>query len=125
MMGKTFKKTFIINGKKPTITHQEKLTESYSRIFKGKNIPINAKVISNTSQSSKIGINNRNDMLKFLVKNGLSTKHAISTISKGLKIESEHTPIHSLQERIAFDHLSEFPRYYDELSKLERKLSKG
>ena len=42
----------------------------------------------------------------------------------GKRIELEHTDSKKVAERIAKQHLCEFPNYYTELVKLEKKLSK-
>jgi hypothetical protein len=42
-----------------------------------------------------------------------------SALSKGQKVEMEHTSDPDVAEHIAMDHLSEDPRYYDKLEKLE------
>jgi len=43
-------------------------------------------------------------------------------IQKGIKIELEHTSDRELAKEIAMDHLDEFPDYYEELDKMEKKL---
>lgn len=45
-------------------------------------------------------------------------------VHRGAKIEFEHTCIGEKAERIAMDHLSEYPHYYEELEKMEKKLKK-
>lgn len=45
-------------------------------------------------------------------------------LEKGTKVEMEHTDDKSLAEEISSDHLSEFPNYYKELDKMEKKLKK-
>ncbi len=45
-------------------------------------------------------------------------------IEKGLKVELEHTEDRELSKDIAMDHLEEFPAYYTELDKMEKKLEK-
>jgi len=42
----------------------------------------------------------------------------------GKKIEMEHTRSKKVAEKIARDHLREFPNYYTELVKMEKKLKK-
>jgi len=42
----------------------------------------------------------------------------------GTKMEMEHTSSKKKAEKIAIDHLCQFPNYYTELKKLEKKLSK-
>jgi hypothetical protein len=41
---------------------------------------------------------------------------------KGIKVELEHTSSRKVARCIAAAHLEEFPRYYVELAKMERKL---
>ena len=43
-------------------------------------------------------------------------------ISRGEEIELEHTNDKELAKDIAMDHLEEFPTYYTELDKMEKKL---
>ena len=40
-------------------------------------------------------------------------------IAKGIKVEMEHTNDLTLAEEITKDHLTEDPRYYDKLEKME------
>jgi len=42
----------------------------------------------------------------------------------GTKVEMEHTNNKTLAQRIAMDHLTEYPDYYKELKKMESKLDK-
>ena len=54
-------------------------------------------------------------------------KHRVSyarlkiQLSKGIKIELEHTGDVALAREIALDHLNEFPDYYDRLENVEKK----
>ena len=45
-------------------------------------------------------------------------------IEQGMKVEMEHTNDPILAKEIAIDHLTEFPKYYTELAKMEEKLKK-
>jgi len=45
-------------------------------------------------------------------------------LKKGTKIEMEHTKDTLVAKKIAKDHLMEYPNYYKELSKMEKKLEK-
>jgi len=45
-------------------------------------------------------------------------------ILRGTKVEMEHTNNPYIAKRIAEQHLCEFPTYYKELIKMERRLSK-
>jgi len=42
-------------------------------------------------------------------------------LSKGVKVELEHTNSRHIATEIAMDHLTESPRYYDDLKKMEAK----
>ena len=46
-------------------------------------------------------------------------------LKMGIEIEQEHTNDKKLAEEIAMDHLTEFPNYYTELKKMEKKLESG
>ncbi len=41
-------------------------------------------------------------------------------LTKGIKVEHEHTNSKAIAREIALDHLSEFPDYYDRLEKAEK-----
>jgi DNA polymerase III sliding clamp (beta) subunit (PCNA family) len=56
-------------------------------------------------------------------KHKVSIEYAKEQLSKGMKIESEHTKDTEKQKEIALDHLSEFIDYYKELDKMEEKLN--
>ena len=43
-------------------------------------------------------------------------------IKRGIEVELEHSSDRELAKEIAMDHLEEFPNYYDELAKMEKKL---
>lgn len=47
-----------------------------------------------------------------------------SKLSKGMKVESEHTRNSLVAKKIALDHLAEDLNYYDKLLKIERKFKK-
>lgn len=56
----------------------------------------------------------------------IAEKHKISPstlavqLTKGIKVELEHTNNKSLAYEIALDHLTEFPDYYTRLEKMEK-----
>jgi len=54
-------------------------------------------------------------------KHNVSYKNLIDQLSKGIKIELEHTGDLAVAREIALDHLNEFPDYYDRLEKVEKK----
>jgi hypothetical protein len=45
-------------------------------------------------------------------------------LKKGIKVEMEHTNNRKIAMEIAMDHLTEFPNYYVELEKMEKRLEK-
>lgn len=54
----------------------------------------------------------------------VSTSKVTSQITKGEKVESEHTNNKGKAKEIAMDHVSEFPDYYDRLEKMEKQAEK-
>ena len=54
-------------------------------------------------------------------KHGVSYKDLIAQLSKGIKVELEHTGDIAMAREIALDHLNEFPDYYSRLKKVEKK----
>jgi hypothetical protein len=44
-----------------------------------------------------------------------------NALKLGIKFELEHTDDHALAKEIAMDHLTEDPRYYDKLAKMEKE----
>lgn len=46
-------------------------------------------------------------------------------LAEGTRHEREHTKKKSLAQEIAMDHLSEDPKYYQKLKKIEKKKKKG
>lgn len=54
-------------------------------------------------------------------KHKISYKQLITQLSKGIKVELEHTANIAVAREIALDHLNEFPDYYDRLEKVEKK----
>jgi transcriptional antiterminator len=54
-------------------------------------------------------------------KHGVSIRAIEMQIEKGKKIEMEHTDDPNEAERVAMDHLVEFPDYYDRLKKMEKE----
>jgi len=54
-------------------------------------------------------------------KHKISYKDLITQLSKGIKVEQEHTADIAVAREIALDHLSEFPDYYDRLERAEEK----
>jgi hypothetical protein len=56
-----------------------------------------------------------------MAKHGVSYKALMLQLSKGMKVEKEHTGDLAMAREIALDHLNEFPDYYDRLEKVEKK----
>lgn len=56
--------------------------------------------------------------------NKLVSKFGKSEVKKGFETEKEHKKPKEQTLKIAKDHLSEFPEYYKELGKMEKKLKK-
>jgi len=54
-------------------------------------------------------------------KHNIAYKDLIIQLSKGIKVELEHTGDLAIAREIALDHLNEFPDYYDRLEKVEKK----
>ena len=54
----------------------------------------------------------------------LISKFGKSAVKKGYDVEKEHHKSPEETLGIAKDHLEEFPTYYSELSKMEKKLEK-
>jgi len=60
----------------------------------------------------------------------LAKKHKVDVkvltrqFNKGVKVEMEHTDNKQMAKEIAMDHISEDPKYYDKLSKMETKDTK-
>lgn len=46
-------------------------------------------------------------------------------LNMGIKEEKEHTKSNKIAKKIAIDHLSEFPTYYTELTKMKKRLAKS
>jgi len=55
------------------------------------------------------------------LKHGVRFRDLMVQLSKGIKIEMEHTGDLALAREIALDHLNEFPDYYDRLEQVEKK----
>ena len=57
----------------------------------------------------------------------LAKKHNVSidtieaALTKGIKVEREHTDHPKVAEKIALAHLGEDPKYYEKLKKIEKK----
>lgn len=59
----------------------------------------------------------------------LAKKHSLPVdiiekeIKMGIEVEREHTTDNNIARKIAMDHIFEFPNYYQELKKMEKKLN--
>lgn len=56
---------------------------------------------------------------QIMKKFGVRYTDLIIELSKGIKIEREHTDDRALAREIALDHLNEYPDYYSRLKKVE------
>jgi hypothetical protein len=54
-------------------------------------------------------------------KHNVSLEDIMNQLYKGIEVEMEHTDDKELAKEIAKDHLTEYPYYYDELEKMEKK----
>lgn len=54
-------------------------------------------------------------------KHNVSYGDLIIQLSRGIKVEQEHTGNLALAREIALDHLNEFPDYYNRLANAEKK----
>jgi hypothetical protein len=60
----------------------------------------------------------------------IAKKHKVSIeeiekqLNKGISVEKEHTNDMLIAQKIAMDHLFEYPNYYDELEKMEKNFNK-
>lgn len=57
---------------------------------------------------------------QIMAKHNVSFKQLKIQLSKGIKVELEHTSDLKLAREIALDHLDEYPDYYDRLEKVEK-----
>lgn len=67
-------------------------------------------------------------MVSKLIPGGLAEKAGLTPahfdrvqLRRGEKVEHEHTPNRAVAREIAMDHLTEDPRYYERLEKMEKK----
>jgi len=58
-------------------------------------------------------------------KHGVSISLIKSQITKGTKVEHEHSPDDAVAAEIAMDHLTEHPLYYDYLEEMEATFEKN
>lgn len=85
---------------------------------------IMAAIIDEQSMSLKAGIKTPKQLIKYLMKMGLTEKQAYSQLNMGIKIEHEHSLDDKISTRIAMDHLVEFSLYYTALKQMEKELAK-
>lgn len=52
-------------------------------------------------------------------KHNVTVKSIRQQLTKGIKVEKEHTTDHTVAKEIALDHLAEYPDYYDRLETVE------
>lgn len=58
-------------------------------------------------------------------KHNVTVKSIRQQLSKGIKVELEHTTDPKIAKEIALDHLAEFPDYYDRLEDVEEEAPPG
>lgn len=58
---------------------------------------------------------------QIMAKHKMAYVDLVIQLSKGIKIELEHTPDIAVAREIALDHLNELPDYYTRLDKMENK----
>lgn len=58
---------------------------------------------------------------EIMAKHQVSYSSLISELSKGIRVEHEHTGDMALAREIALDHLNELPDYYSRLAQAEKK----
>ena len=75
--------------------------------------------------AKKAKITTKAQLVKYLIKQGLTEKQANAQLTKGYKVELEHTDNPETAAIIAADHLVEFPTYYTALAKMEKELESG
>jgi hypothetical protein len=64
------------------------------------------------------GLSDGMTILDIAKKHGTSVLQIRDQITKGIKVEHEHTTDNTIAKKIAMDHLVEDPSYYDKLAKL-------
>jgi len=71
------------------------------------------------------GIADSKSLDELAKKHKVDVKILTKQFNKGIKVEMEHTDNKQMAKEIAMDHISEDPKYYDKLSKMETKDIKG
>lgn len=92
------------------------VTKIYPELFREKNITETNKIIG--GKADKLSVN---DIAK---KFKVPTSKIKNQITKGIKVELEHTNDKQKALEIVMDHLTEFPDYYDRLIKMEKQANK-
>lgn len=69
----------------------------------------------------KGGLSDKSSVEDIARKHGVSVKEIRDQITKGEKVELEHTDDEVLAREIAKDHVYEDPKYYDKLSRIENE----
>lgn len=67
------------------------------------------------------GLADNLDCQQIADKHNVSIDDIMSQLYKGIEVEMGHTDDEELAKEIAKDHLTEYPYYYDELEKMEKK----
>lgn len=68
----------------------------------------------------KGGLADKLSLMDIAKKHNISPSKIAVQLTKGIKIESEHTKDKNIAKEIALDHLSEIPDYYTRLEKMEK-----
>ena len=67
------------------------------------------------------GVADSKSLEELAKKHKVDVKMLTKQFNKGIKVEMEHTDNKQMAKEIAMDHISEDPKYYDKLSKMETK----
>jgi len=67
------------------------------------------------------GVADSKSLEELAKKHKIDVKMLTKQFNKGIKVEMEHTDNKQMAKEIAMDHISEDPKYYDKLSKMETK----
>jgi hypothetical protein len=78
----------------------------------------------NGSLSTRKGINTRKEMIQYLSDCGFFKSFANHQLNRGITVEMEHTEDKKIAQRIAMDHLVEYPDYYVQLDIMEERMKK-
>jgi hypothetical protein len=77
-----------------------------------------------TEENLEGGMADKKTVEDIAKKHKVDIKVLTKQFNKGVKVEMEHTDNKQMAKEIAMDHISEDPKYYDKLSKMETKDTK-